>query len=125
GGDGAVGVTALDGAGIPVLSVEQLATRPVAVGELGAARAASEGVLYRVDWVEAPPPAAEGSPPRVAVLGDGIELEAEQHPDLDALIEADAETPGVGVVRAGADECGPAASSTDLAAPARAEAPRI
>src|SRR5206468_4283910 len=75
---------------------------------------------------EAEPASANGSPPRVAVLGDGIELEVERYLDVDALVAdlvADAEAPDVVLVRAGAAE--PGDSSVETAAAAREECGRM
>jgi acyl transferase domain-containing protein/D-arabinose 1-dehydrogenase-like Zn-dependent alcohol dehydrogenase/acyl carrier protein len=111
----AVSVAAIDAAGEPVVSVERLVARPLEPGRLGAARQAGEDALYRVDWAESP---AGEAPARLAGLGDGLDLDAERFPDLDALREA--EPPELVLVRAGGD--GPPA---DLPGAARSEAARI
>ena len=74
---GTVSVTAVDGTGAPVLSVESLTLRPAADEQPGAA---GPDDLFRVEWV--PVPAPEEEPAPVAVLGSVTGLRAESYPDL-------------------------------------------
>ncbi|WP_344153043.1 type I polyketide synthase, partial [Streptomyces polychromogenes] len=71
GPDGGIKVTAFDGAGKPVASVDSLVLRPVPAGELGGAPA---DPLYRVEWV----PVTGAEPAKAVVLGS-------DHEDLTAL----------------------------------------
>jgi mycoketide-CoA synthase len=89
-------LTAVDAAGAPVLSVGSLALRPVSREQLAAAAGGGAEAPYRLDWTQAAPGAADGL--RIALVGDfaapaGAEaaapwLDAERHPDLDALLAA-------------------------------------
>uniref|UniRef100_UPI000565121A type I polyketide synthase n=1 Tax=Streptomyces sp. PsTaAH-124 TaxID=1157638 RepID=UPI000565121A len=80
--DGSVSIDATDRNGLPVVSVEALAVRPI---DLDALR--PEGgpeSLYRVRWSAAPATAPAGPPGRWAVLGGG-QFFPDSHPDLAAL----------------------------------------
>ena len=79
-GEGTVSVTAVDGAGAPVLSVESLALRPAPAGGCRR-RGRRPRDLLRVEWVPAPVPAVEDAGP-VAVLGSAAGLAAASFPDL-------------------------------------------
>ncbi|WP_421106322.1 SDR family NAD(P)-dependent oxidoreductase [Streptomyces sp. NEAU-S77] len=90
-GADAVALELADGTGAPVASVEQLALRPVAAGQLAGARpAAYHESLYRLDWATVPL-ATEGTA-QWAVLGGGapaaLTSGAAVHADLAALGEA-------------------------------------
>ncbi|HEX8074308.1 MAG TPA: acyltransferase domain-containing protein, partial [Thermoleophilaceae bacterium] len=92
-GERAVTVRAVDPTGAPVLSIERLVVRPVDQRQLTAADRQAGGTIYAVHWIEAPAPSTNGSPPRLAVLGELPEperaaLAAEAYPDLDALLAA-------------------------------------
>jgi pimaricinolide synthase PimS1 len=84
---------ATDAAGAPAIAIESLAGRPIDPAQLAAANRSRD--LYRIAW-EAPAAAAAGdAPASVAVLGDA-EIGAwalRRHPDLEALVAADAEAP--------------------------------
>ncbi|MFF7656837.1 SDR family NAD(P)-dependent oxidoreductase [Streptomyces sp. NPDC007983] len=87
-GADAVSLELADATGAPVASVEQLALRPVAAGQLAGARpAAYHESLYRLDWATVPV-AAEGTA-QWAVLGSGapdaLTSGATVHADLAAL----------------------------------------
>ncbi|MEU0839172.1 SDR family NAD(P)-dependent oxidoreductase [Streptomyces sp. NPDC005962] len=91
-GTDAVSLELADGTGAPVASVEQLALRPVAAGQLAGARSATyHESLYRLDWATVPPAATQGSV-RWSVLGggapDALTSGAAVHTDLAALGEA-------------------------------------
>ncbi len=65
---GGLTVFAVDADGLPVVSVDRLAVRPVAAGQVDRAAAGSAvGDVYRLEWVRVP--GAEGFPASVAVLG--------------------------------------------------------
>nr|BAW35615.1 modular polyketide synthase [Streptomyces sp. RK95-74] len=87
-GADAVSLELADGTGAPVASVEQLALRPVAAGQLAGARSAAyHESLYRLDWATVP--LAGEATARWAVLGDGapdaLTSGASVHADLAAL----------------------------------------
>jgi len=94
---GRVTLTAADGAGVPVISVTSLASRPIPVGQLGAAASGPRDALFGVAWVPAAevPAAPEAG---LAVIGaDWLGLAAELvaagaqvrvHPDLASLTAA-------------------------------------
>ncbi|MFI0424910.1 SDR family NAD(P)-dependent oxidoreductase [Spongiactinospora sp. 9N601] len=70
--------------GVPVVTVDSLALRPVSVDRLRAAAGRHRDALFRLDWPVLPAPAVEPPrPERCAVLGGG-----DAHPDLAALIRA-------------------------------------
>ena len=70
GGD-VLSVVAADGAGVPVVSVGSLVSRPVAAGQLAAGGGAADA-LFAVEWVPVQVPAAGGpSAGRWAVIGAG------------------------------------------------------
>ncbi|GHD97255.1 type I polyketide synthase [Streptomyces naganishii] len=80
-GTDAVSLTLTDESGLPVASVDSLVLRPLAAGQLAAARNASghHDSLFRVDWAALPASAhtanTAASPPRWAVLGsDDLKL---------------------------------------------------
>ncbi|MFF2625414.1 type I polyketide synthase [Kitasatospora griseola] len=80
--DGSVSIDATDPHGLPVVSVEALAVRPI---DLDALRpAGGPESLYRVQWSAAPATAPAAPLGAWAVLG-GRELFPDSHPDLAAL----------------------------------------
>jgi acyl transferase domain-containing protein/acyl carrier protein len=97
-GEGGTRLTAIDGDGAPVVSVEAVVGRPLDPQRLQGAAGAR--ALHRVDWREV---AAGGwSLPRLAVLGERppAGLEAECHADIAALktaVEAGATAPEIAV----------------------------
>jgi NADPH:quinone reductase-like Zn-dependent oxidoreductase/acyl carrier protein len=122
---GGLSVVAADGAGRPVISVDSLVTRPVAVGRLTAPSTPRDGLLA-VEWVplvthgESDKPAAG----RWAVIGAGLLELAEElaaagvqvlaYPDLTGLAGADGPVPDVALACAGAvagDEAGDEATA--------------
>src|SRR5205807_2408049 len=89
-GEGAISLAAIDAGGAPVAAVESLLTRPVDPAQLAGARRRHDA-LFELDWTRIEPAAKDGSPQRVALLGDGdleAALGAERHPDLEALERA-------------------------------------
>jgi pimaricinolide synthase PimS1 len=115
-GEGAVALAAVDDAGAPVVSVERLAVRRVDPRQLEGARRAGPDGLYGVDWVELPLASANGSTPSLAVLGEGLDLDADRYDDLATLLDSHV-LPDVVLVRAGARE-----AARDIAETARVEA---
>src|SRR5205814_1715204 len=105
-GEDELSVTALDESGALVMFVERLVLRPVGPGQLAAARQAGGDALYRVDWVDLPVAPTDGTAPRPAVLGEGLELAgAKICADLDALraaLDAGDPPPQLVLTRAGA-----------------------
>jgi acyl transferase domain-containing protein/acyl carrier protein len=117
-GDESWTMAAIDPLGAPVASVERIVSRRVEPEQLALARRSRDDAVCSLDWVEAPAAAADGTPPRCAVLG---ELEAgeigEPWPDLHALIagiEAGEEPPDLVFARM------PQHDDDDAAAAARA-----
>ncbi|MFI2606468.1 SDR family NAD(P)-dependent oxidoreductase, partial [Kitasatospora sp. NPDC018616] len=102
-GPDSVALEASDEHGVPVVSVEGLAVRPVSAEQLRAVRTAPDGdSLFRVDWTDLP-----GTAPvtgRYALVGeDALGLAAgltaagstvDGHADLAALAAADGRVPG-------------------------------
>ena len=128
-GHGGLALVAADGAGAPVVSVESLMTRPVAAGQLTAARGGLWDALFGVEWVSVPvPPAGPGC--RWAVTGpDPLGLAADlavagqdvrAHASLAALAVA-AHVPDVVLAYAGS----PAAGTTAPARTARQAAGQV
>ncbi|HEX8075916.1 MAG TPA: SDR family NAD(P)-dependent oxidoreductase, partial [Thermoleophilaceae bacterium] len=115
--------------GTPVLSVDRLQLTPLDRSRLASARTAGSDGLYRLDWVTVDPGSPTESPRRLAVLGDGLELEdADRYADLDTLTEAiaaDAPAPDAVLVRAVLGPPPEGASSAERAAAARAECGRV
>ncbi|MFD4130698.1 polyketide synthase dehydratase domain-containing protein, partial [Streptomyces globisporus] len=66
-GDGAVRLVAFDGAGVPVVSVDELRLQPMSREQLGSAVAGDP--LFEVRWVDVPVPAVRGAVP------DGVVVE--------------------------------------------------
>ncbi|WP_455754180.1 type I polyketide synthase, partial [Streptomyces globisporus] len=66
-GDGAVRLVAFDGAGVPVVSVDELRLQPMSREQLGSAVAGDP--LFEVRWVDVPVPAVSGAVP------DGVVVE--------------------------------------------------
>ncbi len=129
-------IAAVDTEGLPVASVELLATRAIAGSQFDAAASAGRDALFGLDWVAAPASDSGGreaaSPLRVATLavdepGLLAALEARQtevaaHADIDSLIASlgdEAEPPDV--VLAGV----PAGAGEDPVAAARAASARV
>ena len=93
----AVSLTATDEAGSPVVSVDSLVLRPVAAGQLKAARDGTHDALFTAEWVPLPA-TSEPAAGRWAVIGtDSFELaaglaaagvQARAHEGLAALAEA-------------------------------------
>ncbi|MFD5704438.1 SDR family NAD(P)-dependent oxidoreductase, partial [Streptomyces lasiicapitis] len=85
-GPDAVALEAVDATGVPVVSVDSLALRPVALDDLRAAGPVPTDSLYAVGWVPAPvaPAAANGRPGVWAVVGG----EAEGSTAIAAALEA-------------------------------------
>jgi acyl transferase domain-containing protein/acyl carrier protein len=93
GAAGELRLTAFDGSGQPVLSVDSLVTRAIDPSQLAGARAAGQDSLLAIDWTELPPAASNGRTYRLALLGE-LEAElpgAERYRDLRALGDAIAE----------------------------------
>jgi acyl transferase domain-containing protein/acyl carrier protein len=89
-GDSAWSVAAIEDNGMPVLSVDSLAHRPIEANQLIGAQSDRQDSLFRIEWPELPLISAGGIPPSVAVLGD-LEvagLDAERYEDIPALGEA-------------------------------------
>ncbi|QKV96341.1 SDR family NAD(P)-dependent oxidoreductase [Streptomyces sp. NA02950] len=92
-GEGTVGMTAVDGTGAPVVSVESVVARPVSTEQLAAVRTATaDDALFRLDWVRAAasdgPAAARSWAALGAVPFDLPGTELRHHPDLGALAAA-------------------------------------
>ncbi|MFF8988353.1 polyketide synthase dehydratase domain-containing protein, partial [Streptomyces globisporus] len=66
-GEGAVRLVAFDGAGVPVVSVDELRLQPMSREQLGSAVAGDP--LFEVRWVDVPVPAVSGAVP------DGVVVE--------------------------------------------------
>ncbi|WP_079151639.1 type I polyketide synthase, partial [Streptomyces sp. RTd22] len=65
-GDGAVSVAAFDGAGLPVVTVDELRLQSMSQEQLGSAVAADP--LYKVRWTDVPVPDGSGGVPSEAVV---------------------------------------------------------
>ncbi|HEX8075458.1 MAG TPA: SDR family NAD(P)-dependent oxidoreductase, partial [Thermoleophilaceae bacterium] len=126
-GEGEWQITAVDQHGSWVAAVDRFVTRPVDATQINRMRH-GEDALHRVDWIPAEAPATNGSTPRVAAVGEDVELiGAERHADLAALIAAlDGGEPAPDIVIAGAGGAASpdGASSTELADAARGGAAR-
>jgi acyl transferase domain-containing protein/acyl carrier protein len=90
---GALSVAAFDEQGAPVLAIEELQTRAIDQSQLRAAVRTGDDGLYELQWVPQQSAAADGSPLRAVVLGDGLDVQAadiavERHRDLPALERA-------------------------------------
>ena len=112
-------VTAFDGMGALVVSVDAVVGRPVDAIQLDGARGEGHDSLFRLEWVEVSAPSANGQARRFALLGDlaaaGVE---DRYADLGALgeaIETGAPVPDVVLVAAPSG-----ASSVEAAEAARA-----
>ncbi|KIQ66427.1 polyketide synthase [Kitasatospora griseola] len=113
--DGSVSIDATDPHGLPVVSVEALAVRPI---DLDALRpAGGPESLYRLQWSAAPAVTAPAAPLGAwAVLG-GRELFPDSHPDLAALGAAlDGGAPSPAAVLAWCDHTPDLPSPPDAAA---------
>ncbi|MFJ7208020.1 type I polyketide synthase [Streptomyces sp. NPDC098789] len=93
-GTGGVTVTMTDGAGQLLASVDKLVLRPVADGQLRAARRHNDW-LHQPGWVELPPVAGDTARPRWAVIGDdaavlvrAADVDSEVYGNLADLVEA-------------------------------------
>ncbi|MBP2706925.1 SDR family NAD(P)-dependent oxidoreductase [Microbispora sp. RL4-1S] len=92
-GDGAVRLAAFDGSGAPVLTIDELAFRPVTAEQVTAAPAGPRS-LFGLDWVRHD--ATPGAEPRAAIaLGDPLPAPA-------AVLVVDATAPGSARQRAAA-----------------------
>ncbi len=95
-GEGSIAsLFAVDELGDPVFSIQGLQTRAIDQSQLkvAASSAGSNDALHGVEWVELLAPSANGSQPRVVVLGAGAALgrskiDLESHADLAALKDA-------------------------------------
>ncbi len=108
-----VNLIALDDAGVPVLSVQSLVTRPLDPDMLAGARLAGSDSLFALEWTQVSAPTGDGLPHRFAMLGElEVEgLQAERYAGLQALGEAVGEgAPVPDVVLAAV----PAANEADL-----------
>ncbi|MFC7994315.1 type I polyketide synthase [Streptomyces pilosus] len=84
------GLEAFDATGVPVVSVESLATRPLPAGQDGAGASAEpgdRGALHRVGWIPVPETTGQGSAPTWAAV-DGTSAGDHRYPDWAALTEA-------------------------------------
>ncbi len=89
GGEGGLGLVALDGVGEPVVSVGSLVGRPVDVGLLEGVRGGVGDLLFGLEWVEVAGASSNGGECRVAVLGDlGAGVVGDRFVDVGALGEA-------------------------------------
>ncbi len=97
---------ALDPSGTPVLSIQELRTRPIDSSALTATTRRDDD-LYELQWTRLAAQPAHGSPPRLALLDDDIDLpmiELQRFTDLGALEDAitqGANPPELVLVRAG------------------------
>jgi len=104
-GDDVLGLTATDERGAPALSVDAIALRPLPGARPAARRDGALEALYRVRWTPRGSPSPNGSPPRLAALGEiggAVAAGAEAFPDLAALA-ASALPPGTVVLAAPPD----------------------
>ncbi|HEX8074806.1 MAG TPA: SDR family NAD(P)-dependent oxidoreductase, partial [Thermoleophilaceae bacterium] len=109
GAEGALSIAALDSDGAPVVAVESLVARPVDPKLLGRDSGPVHEGLHSLEWVEVSAPTSNGAAPRLAIVGDGLDLDADSHPDLDALgaaIDDGAPRPDVVLVAAPAPDEG-------------------
>ncbi len=117
--DEGLSIDTADAGGLPVLSVESLATRPVERSQIEAARRGGDDALLRFDWVEAA--AGDDALDGVAVVGAAALPGAERRfADMDELVgalDAGDEAPAVVVLdaAAGADGDGVAAAARAVA----------
>ena len=131
-GGGGLSLAAADGAGVPVVSVASLATRPLAAEQLAASRGGLWEALFGVEWVPVPVQAT-GPADRQAVIGaDEMGLAAglttagadvRAYPGLAALaeaVEAGAPAPEVVLACAAPAAVGTAAVGTAAVATAAA-----
>jgi acyl transferase domain-containing protein/NADPH:quinone reductase-like Zn-dependent oxidoreductase/acyl-coenzyme A synthetase/AMP-(fatty) acid ligase/acyl carrier protein len=118
-GEDGLTLTATDPSGAPVVSIEKLATRPVEAEQLRSAGHSHGDSLFELEWSELATPSPNGSPQRLAILGDlqVPGLAAERHADLRALAEAIGEGPAPEAVLAAVG------SSVDEAGATEAEGP--
>ncbi|HEX8073940.1 MAG TPA: SDR family NAD(P)-dependent oxidoreductase, partial [Thermoleophilaceae bacterium] len=94
-------ITAVDTDGAPVLSVDSLVARPVDPSQLERANRAPLDSLYRLEWPEVAPRSSDGESRRVAILGDGLDVDADRHAGFAALAESlDGDAPAPDVVLA-------------------------
>ncbi|WP_330333038.1 type I polyketide synthase [Streptomyces sp. NBC_00536] len=91
-GQGAVSLELADSAGAPVASVDSLVLRAMSPEQLGAANAARQDSLYRIDWTElaadrTAAPAADSDVPEFVFIATGAEsaAAAAARPEGDAL----------------------------------------
>src|SRR5207248_6116528 len=100
----------------PVIEVEALRTAPIDMTRLvGASRVARDS-LFRVEWVDVSPASTSGNRPRLAVIGEGLDIDAERFDDLSALAAAiDAGAPASQVALFAADPTHPDADVAEAA----------
>ncbi|MBO4165484.1 SDR family NAD(P)-dependent oxidoreductase, partial [Micromonospora antibiotica] len=116
---GAITLTAADGAGQPVLTVESLTFREVDPARLGTAARPDAPPLYGLDWVTEP--TADPSPLRCALLGPdpfglgAVLTDVDHYADLPALVAAGRQVDVVVVTRPDAPQ-GPAVDAAHGAA---------
>jgi polyene macrolide polyketide synthase len=117
-------LTATDRSGAPALSIGKLTTRPVAAEQLRGARPGHADSLFALQWNEVAAPSQNGSPLRIAILGEPQipSLVAESHPDLAALAEAVGEGPAPDVLLAAVPCAAPAENPAEATHAAAAEA---
>ncbi|MET7938383.1 beta-ketoacyl synthase N-terminal-like domain-containing protein, partial [Streptomyces sp. NPDC005322] len=83
-GPDTISLSMSDHAGLPILTVDQLTSRPLA---LGAAAGVPVDSMYEVTW--APLPTAEAEVDRVALLGEALPgLDVPSYPDVAAVLAA-------------------------------------
>jgi acyl transferase domain-containing protein/acyl carrier protein len=92
---GGLSLVAVDETGVEAISVESVIARPIVADQLRAPTRLARDSLFAVNWVQSPLPHSDGSPTRVAVLGDSGNLLGnesriglERYADLGALVEA-------------------------------------
>ncbi|MFC9683114.1 SDR family NAD(P)-dependent oxidoreductase [Streptomyces sp. NPDC056948] len=101
-----VRIDAVDGTGVPVLTVDSLLARPVDARALDAARGSTGPALYGIEWVEAAPPTAVRAA-GTAVLGSAPLPGVDQRYATVADLAAAEELPDLVVWHV--DEAGPVA----------------
>ncbi|HEX8074798.1 MAG TPA: SDR family NAD(P)-dependent oxidoreductase, partial [Thermoleophilaceae bacterium] len=120
-GDNELSLAALDEAGAPALAVEGLTARPIDPAQFEGTRSAGREPLFVLDWVEVPLATSNGTPRRLAAIGEiarASGIDAEPFGELAALgeaIAADAPVPDAVLV-----EVGPAGGKTPTTTTAEA-----
>src|SRR5207245_1175096 len=98
-------IAAFDESGAPVLAIDSLSTRALEAGELRAGPAGPQS-LFGVEWTPVPSGSTNGTAPRLAVAGEGLDLDAERYADVRAIgdsIETGAPVPDAVLVAVGAE----------------------